>query len=534
MSQAIIGHAIISHWIIAPILLPAMSAAILVLLGSNLALQRVLNLVATVALVAVNVGLVISAADGNFGVYALSDWSAPFGIVLVLDRLSALMLLLTSAVALASLLYALRGADSSGKYFHALFQFLLMGLGGAFLTGDFFNLFVFFEVLLIASYGLLLHGRGGPRLKAGFHYVAINLTGSALFLIGVTLLYAMTGTLNMADMALKVAAAPAEDAALIRAGALIMLVVFSIKAALLPLNFWLPDAYSVVKAPVAALFAIMTKVGAYAVIRIFTLIFGSAAGIAADVAMPWLLPVGLATMVIATVGALASNTMRVLVSYLTITSVGAIFVGIGLFTPAALSAAIYYLVHSTITIALLFLLADLIGRNRGEAGDKLTRNYPVAQPALLGWLFLAGAAAVVGAPPLSGFLGKVMLLQGSQGHAAAVWVWAAVLGSALLMLVAMARAGSMLFWHVDSSSDTVRVDATLHANRIDLLAMAVLIGCIVVLTIWAGPVARYTTAAANDLLQPAAYIRGVLGESPALDAFGRASPEIIQRGGQGS
>lgn len=523
-----------NHWIIAPVVLPAMSAAILVLLGSKLGLQRALNLAVTLGLVAINVNLALGAADGSIGVYALGDWPAPFGIMLVLDRLSAIMLLLTSIVALASLLYALRGSDASGKYFHALFQFLLMGLNGAFLTGDFFNLFVFFEVLLIASYGLLLHGGGGPRLKAGFHYVAINLTGSALFLIGVTLLYAMTGTLNMADMALKVAAAPAEDAALIRAGALIMLVVFAIKAALLPLYFWLPDAYSVAKAPVAAMFAIMTKVGAYAVIRVYTLIFGAAAGVAADVAMPWLLPVALATMALATVGALASGSVRVLASYLTVASVGTIFVGIGLFTPTALSAALYYLVHSTVTISLLFLLADLIGRNRGNVGDRLTRTFAVAQPALLGWLFLIGAAAVAGVPPLSGFLGKIMLLQGAQSHADAIWVWAVVLGSALFMLVAMARAGSMLFWHVDTEPDPAPADRRTHASRADLVPLALLVGSIVALTIWAAPAARYTTAAADDLMQPAGYIRAVLGDSPALQSFGSSAPAVAARGGQGS
>lgn len=523
-----------NHWIIAPILLPAMAAAALVLLGSNLALQRALNVAVTLGLLAINGSLVMAAADGNFAVYALGNWPAPFGITLVLDRLSALMLLLTSVVALASLLYALRGDDASGKYFHALFQFLLMGLNGAFLTGDFFNLFVFFEVLLIASYGLLLHGRGGSRLKAGFHYVAINLTGSALFLIGVSLLYAMTGTLNMADMALKVATAPAEDAALIRAGALIMLVVFAIKAALLPLYFWLPDAYSVAKAPVAAMFAIMTKVGAYAVIRVYTLIFGSAAGVAADVALPWLLPVALATIAVATIGALAGSSVRVLVSYLTIASVGTIFVGIGLFTPAALSAALYYLLHSTITISLLFLVADLIARNRGEHGDRLTRSLPMARPALLGWLFFTSAVAVVGTPPLSGFLGKIMLLQGAQGHAAASWVWTVVLVSALFMLIAMARAGSMLFWHVDTGMGARSADAARRAGRMDLAPFAVLIGGIVALTIWAGPAARYTAAAASELLNPAGYIRGVLGESPALEAFGRALPEAVERKGEGS
>lgn len=508
-----------NHWIIAPVVLPAMSAAVLVLLRANLSLQRIVSLTATLVLALINVYLALVVAEIDFGVYELGDWPAPFGIVLVLDRLAAMMLLLTTLLALASLLYALRGTDREGKYFHALFQFLLMGLNGAFLTGDFFNLFVFFEVFLIASYGLLLHGRGAARLKAGFHYVAINLTGSALFLVGVSLLYAMTGTLNMADMALKVAAAPAEDAALIRAGALMMLVVFAIKAALLPLYFWLPDAYSVAKAPVAAMFAIMTKVGAYAVIRVFTLIFGSAAGVAADVALPWLLPVGLATMILATVGALAGSSVRVLVSYMTIASVGIIFVGIGLFTETALSAALYYLVHSTITISFLFLMADLIGRNRGEADDRLTRNYPVAQPAALGWLFFAGAVAVTGVPPLSGFFGKIMLLQGAEGHSAVVWVWATVLGSALFMLIAMARAGSMLFWHVDPDSKTVRVERGMHANRIDLLPLALLLACIVAMTIWASPVAQFTSAASRDLLHPSAYIRAVLGDSPELDRY---------------
>jgi multicomponent K+:H+ antiporter subunit D len=521
-----------SHWMIAPIVLPAMSAALLLLLGSSLPVQRAVSLFATIMLLLINAGLAISAAAGDFSVYALGDWPAPFGIVLVLDRLAALMLLLTSVIALASLLYAIRGADAAGKYFHALFQFQLMGLNGAFLTGDFFNLFVFFEVLLIASYGLLLHGQGGARLKAGFHYVAINLTGSALFLIGVTLLYAMTGTLNMADMALKVAAAPAEDAALIRAGALIMLVVFAIKSALLPLYFWLPDAYTVAKAPVAALFAIMTKLGAYAVIRVYTLIFGSAAGVAADVVLPWLLPVAIATIVLATIGALAGSSIRVLASYLTIASVGTIFIGIGLSTPTALSAAIYYLVHSTLTISLLFLLADLIARNRGPASDRLTRTYPVAQPALLGWLFLIGAVAVVGVPPLSGFLGKVMLLQGAQNHTAAAWVWSVVLGSALFMLIAMARAGSMLFWHVNPEARPVPIASSLHVSRADMLPVAVLVACLAALTIWAAPAARYTAQAADDLLHPAGYIGGVLGESPALDTYRGAAAVPTERGGR--
>ncbi len=512
-----------NHWIIAPVLLPALTAAVLVGLGSKLALQRVVGVAAALGLLAIAVGLAGVANDGPPQAYALGNWPAPFGIVLVLDRLSALMLLLTAAIALPSLLYALRGSDREGRHFHALFQFLLMGVNGAFLTGDLFNLFVFFEVLLIASYGLLLHGGGAERLRAGFHYVTINLVGSALFLVGVSLLYAVTGTLNMADMALEVAAAPAADAALIRSGALLMLLVFAIKAALLPLYFWLPDGYSVATAPVAAMFAIMTKVGAYSVIRVFTLVFGPAAGVASDVAAPWLLPVALATIVAATVGALASSSIRMLVGYLTIASVGTIFVGVGLFTPAALSAGLYYLAHSTVTISLLFLMADLIARNRGAAGDRLERAFPVAQPALLGWLFVGGAVAITGVPPLAGFLGKAMLLQGALGHESANSVWAVVLGSALFMLIAMARAGSLLFWHVDPERPALPANATLHAGRNDVAPFAILLGCMIALTVYAGPAAHYTEAVAHDLLQPVAYIRAVLGESAALDAFGKAA-----------
>src|SRR5690606_2213561 len=230
--------------------------------------------------------------------YRLGDWPAPFGIVLVLDRLSALMLVLTAAVALFSLLHAVQGQDRAGPLYHPLFQLQLVGLNGAFLTGDLFNLFVFFEILLIASYCLLVHGSTAPRLRAGVHYVVLNLAGSSLFLIAVGTLYGVTGTLNMADMAQKVALLGAPDAALVRSAALLLLVVFALKAALVPLYFWLPAAYSAASAPVAALFAIMTKVGVYSIVRVYTLIFGSGGGVAAEVATPWLLPLALLTVVL--------------------------------------------------------------------------------------------------------------------------------------------------------------------------------------------------------------------------------------------
>ena len=427
-----------SHWIIAPIVLPALVAALILLLPQqSIGLQRALSLASTATVALIAFALVI-AAPGGQEAYWLGDWPPPFGIVLVLDRLSAVMVATTSIVALASLLYAVQGWDEHGKNFHALFQFQLMGLNGAFLTGDLFNLFVFFEVLLIASYGLLLHGGGEARVRAGIHYVIINLTGSSLFLVAVALLYGLTGTLNMADLALKVPALPESDAGLLRAAALLLLVVFSVKAALLPLHFWLPGTYGAAAAPVAALFAIMTKVGAYSILRVFTLIFGADAGFAAMVAAPWLVPAALVTLAVGTLGALASRDLRAMTAFLVLASMGTLLAAVGLFTLRGISAALYYIVHSTFATAALFLLAEAVAHERGETRSRLEPAPDLLQPRVIGGLFLAAGIAVVGLPPLSGFIGKLLILEGARPTPAMIWIWAVVLVTSLLALVASA------------------------------------------------------------------------------------------------
>ena len=512
-----------NHLVIAPVVLPALAAALLLLLRPSLRWQRLAAGAVCAALAALAAWLVMLAAQGGHQVYALGDWPAPFGIVLVLDRLSAMLLLLTSVIAACSLLHAMRGRDAEGSHFHALFLFQLMGINGAFLTGDLFNLFVFFEVLLIASYCLLLHGGKNGQLLPGLHYVAINFTGSFLFLVGASLLYAVTGTLNFADMAQKVAAAPAADGALIRAGALLLLLVFATKAALFPLYFWLPRAYSAAEAPVAALFAIMTKVGVYAILRVATLVFGPASGVAAGVVEAWLLPAALMTVAIATFGVLAGRSLRTMAGYLNIASVGIICAGVGMFSAAGIAAALYYLLHSTLVISLLFLLVDLIRRRRID-GDSIARGAAPTPPKLLGALFFTTAIAVVGLPPLSGFLGKVLLLQAAQAHDAAALVWAVVLGNAFLALVAMARAGSLVFWHTDTAepaSAPMPMPAWQPAKVLaaDALPALLLMGCIVALTAAAGPAADYAAATASQLLQPAGYIDSVL-QHPAAAANG--------------
>jgi len=329
----------------------------------------------------------------------------------------------------------------------------------------------------------------------------------------------MTGTLNMADMARKVAAAPAADAALIRAGALLLMLVFAIKAALFPLYFWLPRAYAAADAPVAALFAVMTKVGVYAMLRVSTLIFGPDAGAAAGVLDAWLLPAALLTVAVASFGVLAGATLRAMAGYLNIASVGILCAGIGMASAAALGATLYYLLHSTLVIALLFLLIGLVRRSRADGNDRIERGPAPAHPTLLGGLFFATAIAAAGLPPLSGFLGKLMLLQAAQGHGAAPWIWAVVLGNALLALVALARAGSAVFWHTAPRAGAAPPAPPLTSRA---LPVVLLLACIVALTAAAGPVAAYTAATARQLLRPADYIHIVLDR--AAPAGARESP----------
>ncbi|HSI57994.1 MAG TPA: monovalent cation/H+ antiporter subunit D [Ideonella sp.] len=508
------------HLAVLPVLLPAFTAMALLAMGDHggsahgparLKWARRIALGSTTLALLIAVRLMAEAHGAAPGdaprVYALGGWPAPFGIVLVVDRLSALMLVLTGCVALAALVYATGGWDARGRYFHALFQFQLMGLNGAFVTGDLFNLFVFFEVLLIASYVLVVHGQGRERFRVGLQYVVLNLAASALFLVGVALIYALTGTLNLADLALRVPRVAGPEAAVLQAAALLLLVVFGFKAALMPLAMWLPATYAAASAPVAALFAIMTKVGVYAILRVHGVVFGADAGASAFTVQPLLLPLALATSAAAVLGALAAQTLPRLVAWLTVASVGTILAAIGLFSQAAWSAALYYLAHSTLVIAGLFLLAELVAAQRGDAAGRLVPASPVAQPALLGTLLLLAAASAAGLPPLPGFIGKLMVLQAAGPHPWAAPVWGVVLAAGFLTLVALARAGSILFWSVRADGDgTVPAGASARL----LAATLALLAAGVAMSAFAAPLKRYTDAAAAQLADRAAYARAVL------------------------
>ncbi|WP_433770309.1 monovalent cation/H+ antiporter subunit D [Pseudomonas putida] len=541
---------VMTHLIAAPILLPLLTAAIMLMLGEkHRPLKAKINLFSSLLGLGISVLLLqwtqTTGVPGSIGVYLPGNWQVPFGLVLVVDRLSALMLVLTGIIGVSALLFAMARWDSAGSSFHALFQIQLMGLYGAFLTADLFNLFVFFEVLLAASYGLMLHGSGRARVSSGLHYISINLLASTLFLIGAALIYGVTGTLNMADLALKIPLVPEADRGLLHAGAGILAVAFLAKAGMWPLNFWLVPAYSSASAPVAAMFAIMTKVGVYTFLRLWTLLFSGQAGASAYFGGDWLIYGGMATIICAAVAILAAQRLERMASLSILVSAGILLSAIGFAQPNLIGAALFYLVSSTLALSALFLLAELIERSRtaneipledeNELLPRPQESLPLVKGvnldddqkavvgqvipwtmAFLGLSFIACTLLIVGMPPLSGFIGKLGLLSallnplglGNNGDAPIsnnAWALLALLIlSGLTSLVAFSRLGIQRFWTpVDRPSPLLR--------RLECVPIFALLGLSIALTFKAEPLLRYTQAAADALNNPQQYVMAVLG-----------------------
>ena len=540
-----------AHLPILPVALPLMAGAAMLLLRDNQRTARlVVGGVSLLAQLACAVTLLLLAAQllpsdwpGGVGVYLLGDWPAPFGIVAVVDRLSAAMLVLTAVLGLATWVYSTAHWDRSGVHFHPLFQFQLMGLNGAFLTGDLFNLFVFFEVLLGASYGLMLHGSGRARVAAGLHYVVVNLVASFLLLIAIALIYGVTGTLNMADLAVKAGVLHGSERLLFEAGAAILGVAFLIKAAAWPLNFWLPAAYANSSPPVAALFAIMTKVGIYALLRIGSLLLPS--GAPAAFGGDWMYPVGIATLIFGTIGLLAAPQTERQAGYCIILSSGTLLAALGMPGVTMTGPALFYLISSVLALGALFMLLEMIDRTQTFGADLLAVSqeaFDLEDPespdrsddvvgvsiplgmAFLGFAFVACALLIVGLPPLSGFIAKFALLSAaldtgeSAQPAAENWILvAAVLVSGLAGIIALGRSGIRLFWSNEEQRNPV-----LHLNEAAPVAL-LLLGC-VALTVWAGPVIAYLDTTAVYLDTPSAYINAVLTQDSSRLASPGAGP----------
>ncbi len=507
-----------NHWIIAPVILPALIAPLIAwVMRFDISLARAASMAGTILLLGIAIGLFVLSADGSVHVYKLGNWEPPFGIVLVLDRLSALMVLLTAVLALLVLIHVIATDwDRKGRHFHALFQFQLMGIFGAFLTGDAFNLFVFFEVLLIASYGLMLHGGGRARLKAGLQYVIMNLAGSTLFLFALGTLYATTGTLNIADIGLRVREIPVEDAALVRVAAMLLMVVFAIKAAIFPVQFWLTGTYANAPAPVAALFAIMTKVGAYSILRMYTISFGPDVEATGTMPGDWLFWGALVTTAAGAIGVIGSRRLMTLLSFAVIGSMGTLMLAISAMTPDSAVAALYYLLHSTFAAAALFLLADLVVTRRRE-GDVLRAGMPIVQNGLFTALFFGAAIGMAGMPPLSGFLGKLLVLETVRDMPYWAWAWAVVLIGSLLTIIGFARTGSSLFWKPSAyAGEAPEPDETLDrpAGALALAPTMAAVAMLGLLTVFAHPVSTYLEATAAQLFQPDAYLAIIPAPEP--------------------
>ncbi|MCX8146035.1 MAG: monovalent cation/H+ antiporter subunit D [Azovibrio sp.] len=520
------------HLILVPVLLPLLTGAALILVNETRhGLKFGIDLGATLLLLATALTLFWRADQelwpGPMGVYLAANWMAPFGIALVADRLAALMLVLSAVLALAALIFAWQGWSRIGVHFHSLFLFLQMGINGAFLPHDLFNLFVFLEVMLAASYGLVLHGYNVTRMRASLQYIAINLVASLLFLIGIALIYASTGTLNMADLAPRVAALDPADHPLLQTGALILALAFLTKAAMWPLGFWLPSTYAAASPPVAAMLVLMTKVGIYAIIRVWPLAFG--AGPLAGFALDALFWGGLATLLFGSIGMLASQEAGRMAGYGAIISSGMLLASIGASQTALIGIGLYYLIGSTLACAAFLLLAGLIERIRtpGAALIALTMEAfaieekpeePVgvgipAALAFLGLAFAGCALVITGLPPLAGFIAKFgilhTLLQESAGVPWPTWLFMSlILISGLAGSIALMRFGVRTFW-TSGHLQPPKLQAS------EALPIAFLLGLCVTMTILASPLFAFLERASHDLTQPNTYVDRVLAR-PAL------------------
>ena len=516
------------HLIIAPVLIPLIAGAILLFFDERQRFVKgMISLTSALLVLAVALTLFRIEIDpqGFDGVYLLGNWKAPFGIVLVVDGLSALMLLLTALLAVAVLIYSLARWHAAGAHFHTMFQLLLVGLNGAFLTGDLFNLFVFFEVMLAASYGLLLHGSGPLRVKAGMHYIAVNLAAALLFLIGVSLIYGTAGTLNMADLAARIPEIEPDRRMLMEAGAGVLGIAFLIKAGMWPLCFWLPTAYSAASAPVASIFAIMSKLGIYIILRLTMLLFGEgpSAGFGADV----LLYGGLATLVFGTIGVFASQALGRLAGFSVLVSSGTLLMVLGINDGAISSGALLYMVSSTLTISAFFMLIELVERGQdaganvlavtmeayGDDEDEPEEGGGVTMPgtmAILGTCFAACGILLSGLPPLSGFVAKFAMLSAMMGTGAigvpptaAVWTLVIlVIFSGVAALISMTRVGIRTFWgSIEGVVPRVLV--------IEIMPVMFLLALTLVLTVRAGPAMHYMDTTIRTLSNPTVYIDAV-------------------------
>ncbi|MCG6171350.1 Na+/H+ antiporter subunit D [Anoxybacillus sp. LAT_35] len=489
-----------SNLLLLPILIPLVTAIVLIFFPKHVFWQRAVSFIATVSLIVASSTLLYRVHTDGIQTLNIGNWPAPFGITLVSDSLSALLVLTTSIIALACLVYSFYaiGHKRETFYYYSFFQFLIVGVNGAFTTGDLFNLFVFFEVMLMSSYVLLVLGGTKIQLRETIKYTLVNVISSALFVVAVAYLYAVTGTLNMAHLADRINALGSSP--ILTVIAVLFIIVFGLKGAIFPLYFWLPGAYYAPPTPVLALFGgLLTKVGVYSILRTFTLLFTHDAAYTHTL-LAWL---ALGTIIIGVIGAVAYNDMRYIVIYNIIAAVGVMIFGISIMTPESLEGTIFYLLQDMVMKAMLFLFVGIIfsitRSNDIRSFSGLITSYP-----LLGWAFFIAALSLAGIPPLSGFIGKLLIVKASF-DAQLIFEAIVILLSSLLVLYSVMKIFMNGFWGEKKGFEQKQVDGRLFPVLF-LLVLSVAYG------IGIEFVRPFVLDAVNVLVDPSMYIEAVLKE----------------------
>lgn len=493
-----------NNLIIIPIILPLLVGMILVLFKNKIIFQRVVSLVTLVGMIVVSIYLMNTIKNDGIQTLQLGGWEAPFGIGIVADMFAILLVLTTAVVATCVLLFAFRsiGEDRERHYFYPLFLFLIAGVSGSFLTSDLFNLYVFFEVLLVASYVLISLGGEKRQLRESMTYVVINIISSALFLVGIAYLYTVTGTLSLAHLSSRVAEAGQDY--LITTIAILLLLVFAIKAGLF-LFYWLPGSYSAPPTAIAAIFAaLLTKVGIYAIFRLFTLIFYHQP----DVTHVFIGALAALTMILGGIGAIAYSDIHKILTYNVVIGVGFILAGLASFTYDGILGSIHYLMHDMVIKALIFLIGGAIIYITGSSHLKhmsgLIRTHPY-----LGWMFFIAALSLAGIPPLSGFIGKIFIVKGTFDQSL-FWIGAVGLITSLLILYSMMKIFMNAFW----GETILDVNEEKGSTKGMLFPIALLTLLTILLGVGAEGIMGYIEIATKALLDSSLYIDAVFNGNP--------------------
>ncbi|MDD2233788.1 MAG: Na+/H+ antiporter subunit D [Desulfitobacteriaceae bacterium] len=493
-----------NNLIILPIIIPIIAGMLMVIGRNMLIFHRLLSLVANISVGLVSVLLMEQIRVDEIQVLNLGGWQAPFGITLVADMFAVMLVLVTAIVTSCCLCYAFSsiGIERERHYFYPLVLFMIAGVNGAFLTGDIFNLFVCFEVMLVASYVLISLGGTRIQLRESIKYILINMISSFFFLAAIAFLYGMTGTLNMAHLSILVA--EIGEGGLMTAVAFLFLIVFSLKAGLL-LFYWLPGSYSAPPPAIAAIFAaLLTKVGVYAIIRVFSLIFYHEP----SVTHQFIGILAAITMVLGAMGAIAYGDIKRILTYNVLIGIGFILAGFASFSPAGMSGTVYYLIHDMITKALLFLLGGTIiyltGTGKLKEMSGLIRLHPQ-----LGWMFFIAALSLAGLPPLSGFIGKIFITRGTF-HAGYFWLGGIGLLSSLMVLYSMLKIFMNVFWGYTNFTEETEKGTTKGL----LLPIGMLTALTFTLGLGAEGIHEYVDMAVMGLMDPSLYIDAVRGGNP--------------------